>query len=71
MAAAAETPTKAPAAASLPEDFQHDITNGNGAVQQSDALSPSGAAAPKENIFLFWPNIIGTMPPRVTTLPNF
>lgn len=59
MAAAAETPTKAPAAASLPEDSQHDITNGNGAVQQSDALSPSGAAAPKENIFLFWPNIIG------------
>lgn len=59
MAAAAETPTKAPAAASLSEDSQHDITNGNGAVQQSDALSPSGAAAPKENIFLFWPNIIG------------
>lgn len=56
-AAAEETPTKSRATTS--EASQHDNANGNGSVFQSDPLTASTAAASKENIFLFWPNIIG------------
>lgn len=61
-AAAEETPTKSRATPS--EASQHDNTNGNGSVFQSDPLTASTAAASKENIFLFWPNIIGMIAPH-------
>lgn len=39
------------------EDDSHDATlNGNGLAHPASGVSPS---APRENIFLFWPNIIG------------
>lgn len=55
-AAADDTPTKAapePAAAE-----QKTLTNGNGALHAS-AVEGTGASEPKENIFLFAPNLIG------------
>ena len=42
------------------DDRDAKLVNGNGAAHSSPEASD---AEPRENIFLFWPNIIGTISP--------
>ena len=42
------------------DDRDAKLVNGNGAAYSSPEASD---AEPRENIFLFWPNIIGTISP--------
>lgn len=62
-AAAEETPTKA---APEPAAEQKSLANGNGALHAS-AAEATDASEPKENIFLFMPNLIGTYRPSAQT----
>ncbi|KAK9779005.1 putative CDP-diacylglycerol--inositol 3-phosphatidyltransferase [Seiridium cardinale] len=55
LAAANETPTKSP----VPSSQSPRASSGNGVVHGPDGLAPVAAGASNENIFLFWPNIIG------------
>ena len=54
VAAGEETPSKVRPAASEPQQV---VMNGNGSAHLADAA----AGYERENIFLFWPNIIGML----------
>jgi hypothetical protein len=56
-----QTRRQAAAAAAAPadEDEQKTLLNGNGAAHA--ATEDSSVKTPQENIFLFWPNIIGAL----------
>jgi CDP-diacylglycerol--inositol 3-phosphatidyltransferase len=55
LAASPDAAAKSPATASEAPQ----VGDGNGAVPQAAASGLAASDAPKENIFLFWPNIIG------------
>lgn len=59
LAAADETPTKK---GSEPVAEQKVLTNGNGELH-APLVESSESSEPKENIFLFAPNLIGTLLP--------
>lgn len=57
------------AAAPEPQGQQHlepaPVANGNGNAHIVEKDQPEEEEGPKENIFLFWPNIIGTNETRI------